>query len=129
MPETARAATGVAADGLLDHPAALVFAGFVFLVLCGLVTWQRLRCLKRTRRDRELLRELATGRDLLEAVFEATSDAILVLDENFRVVSANRTAAARFGCDVTVEPGGEHYFHTPEQLDALRAWTMARVIP
>lgn len=37
--------------------------------------------------------------------------------------------AARFGCDVTVEPGGEHYFHTPEQLDALRSWTMARVIP
>ena len=91
----------------MDHPAALVVAGVVFLVLCGLVTWQRLRCLKRTRRDRELLRELTTGRDLLEAVFEATSDAILVLDENFRVVSANRTAAARFGCDMDAFIGCE----------------------
>lgn len=36
---------------------------------------------------------------------------------------------ARFGCDVTVELGGEHYFHTPEQLDVLRTWTLERVIP
>ncbi len=94
-------------DGITDHPAALLVAGAAFLLLCGLVAWQRLRCLKRARRDRELLRELAAGRDLLAAVFEATSDAILVLDEDFRVVSANRTAAARFGCEVDAFIGRE----------------------
>ncbi len=61
--------------------------------------WRRSRRLAaETLRRREAQRELAAKRDLLEAVFEATSDAILVLDEDFRVVSANRTAAARFGC-------------------------------
>lgn len=28
----------------------------------------------------------------------------------------------RFGCDFTVMQGGEHYFHTEEQLDFLRKW-------
>ena len=31
--------------------------------------------------------------------------------------------AARFGCGLTVMEGGEHWFHTPEQLDFLRQWT------
>ncbi len=30
--------------------------------------------------------------------------------------------AARLGCDLRVVPGGEHWFHTPEQLDALSGW-------
>lgn len=30
--------------------------------------------------------------------------------------------AARFGCSVDVMAGGEHYFHTPEQLAHARIW-------
>ena len=29
----------------------------------------------------------------------------------------------RFGCGLTVLEEGEHWFHTPEQLAALEAWT------
>jgi alpha-beta hydrolase superfamily lysophospholipase len=29
----------------------------------------------------------------------------------------------RFSCKLTVMPGGEHWFHTPEQLDVLEKWT------
>lgn len=31
--------------------------------------------------------------------------------------------AGRFGCALTVMEDGEHWFHTPEQLEALRRWT------
>jgi len=31
--------------------------------------------------------------------------------------------ARRFGCGLTVLEEGEHWFHTPEQLAALEAWT------
>ena len=31
--------------------------------------------------------------------------------------------ARRFGCGLTVMEEGEHWFHTPEQLAALEAWT------
>jgi pimeloyl-ACP methyl ester carboxylesterase len=27
------------------------------------------------------------------------------------------------GCDLTIFPGGDHWFHTPRQLDTLRRWT------
>ena len=30
---------------------------------------------------------------------------------------------ARFGCELTVMERGEHWFHTPEQLEVLGAWT------
>lgn len=33
--------------------------------------------------------------------------------------------AARFHCELTVMEGGEHWFHTPEQLEVLRRWTEA----
>lgn len=29
---------------------------------------------------------------------------------------------SRFGCDLTVMQGGEHWFHTPEQLEFLKKW-------
>ena len=35
--------------------------------------------------------------------------------------------AAQYGCALTVLPGAEHWFHTPEQLEALRRWTQAAV--
>jgi alpha-beta hydrolase superfamily lysophospholipase len=31
----------------------------------------------------------------------------------------------KFGCQLTVMPGGEHWFHTPKQLDVLDKWTTA----
>jgi pimeloyl-ACP methyl ester carboxylesterase len=33
--------------------------------------------------------------------------------------------AARFGCELTVTPGGEHWFHTPEELAVLQKWEQA----
>lgn len=30
--------------------------------------------------------------------------------------------AGRFGAGLTIVPGSEHYFHTPEQIAALRGW-------
>ena len=35
--------------------------------------------------------------------------------------------AARFGCALTVYEEGEHWFHTPEQLDVLRRWTLTNL--
>ena len=29
----------------------------------------------------------------------------------------------RFHCEMTVMPNGEHWFHTPEQLEFLKQWT------
>lgn len=31
--------------------------------------------------------------------------------------------ACRFACDLTVLENGEHWFHTPEQLEVLKQWT------
>lgn len=33
-----------------------------------------------------------------------------------------RAFAQRFGCGLETVPWAEHYFHTPRELDALRAW-------
>ena len=33
---------------------------------------------------------------------------------------------ARFQCDLTVMEDGEHWFHTPQQLDVLRKWTVEK---
>lgn len=32
------------------------------------------------------------------------------------------TFVSRFGCNLTVMENGEHWFHTPEQLDVLKKW-------
>lgn len=34
---------------------------------------------------------------------------------------------ARFGCELSVLEGGGHWFHTPEQLAALRSWEAAHI--
>lgn len=34
----------------------------------------------------------------------------------------------RFGCELTVMEEGEHWFHTPEQLDFLRGWETAQML-
>lgn len=38
-----------------------------------------------------------------------------------------RTFSHRFRCGLTVMPGGEHWFHTPEQLYFLREWVSAHL--
>nr|MDD6336688.1 alpha/beta hydrolase [bacterium] len=35
--------------------------------------------------------------------------------------------AKRFGCEVKVLPGSEHYFHTPHQLAAYQTWLQAHI--
>jgi len=62
--------------------------------------WRNRRLRAETLRREEAERALRAQHDLLETVFDATSDAILVLDQDFRVLTANRTAAARFDRDV-----------------------------
>ncbi|UJX41980.1 PAS domain S-box protein [Desulfovibrio sp. JY] len=62
--------------------------------------WRNRRLRAETVRRQKAERALRAHHDLLETVFDATSDAILVLDQDFRVLTANRTAAARFGRDV-----------------------------
>lgn len=36
---------------------------------------------------------------------------------------------SRFGCELTVMEQGEHWFHTPEQLAVLNAWTEEKTAP
>ncbi|EFL50196.1 PAS/PAC sensor signal transduction histidine kinase [Solidesulfovibrio fructosivorans JJ]] len=62
--------------------------------------WRNRLLRAETVRREEAERALRAQHDLLETVFDATSDAILVLDQDFRVLTANRTAAARFDRDV-----------------------------
>ena len=35
--------------------------------------------------------------------------------------------ANRFGCELVEQKGGEHWFHTPEQLDYFRGWLKGRL--
>lgn len=45
-------------------------------------------------------------------------------------LTPRRTAeafAARFHADLTVMEDGEHWFHTPEQLEVLRRWTLSHL--
>ncbi len=60
--------------------------------------WRRLRSEVARREATE--RDLSRHRETLEAVFNATSDAILVLDEAYHVVMVNRIGAERFGLAV-----------------------------
>ncbi|WP_428562957.1 MAG: PAS domain-containing sensor histidine kinase [Solidesulfovibrio sp. DCME] len=81
----------------LSHPLSDLFAAIGLLALLALVAWRWRRSAAAVARARAVRHELAAERDLLEAVFAATSDAILVLDEDFRVLAVNETAADRFG--------------------------------
>ena len=35
--------------------------------------------------------------------------------------------AERFGCELAEQPGGEHWFHTKEQLEYFRNWLKKRL--
>ncbi len=47
--------------------------------------------------------------------------------DNVSAPDAVAAFAARFNCGLEVLQGGEHYFHTPEQLRAYRLWLRGRL--
>lgn len=47
--------------------------------------------------------------------------------DNLTPRSTAEDFAARFHADLTVMEDGEHWFHTPEQLDVLRRWTLTNL--
>ena len=47
--------------------------------------------------------------------------------DNLTPRSTAEAFAARFHADLTVMEDGEHWFHTPEQLDVLRRWTLTNL--
>jgi|GEM_PF-2527025 len=72
-------------------------AALAALFLSGL--WWRRRLGAEIARRRATEADLSSHRELLEAVFNATGDAILVLDDTFHVVMVNNTGAKRFCLD------------------------------
>ncbi|MEL7639062.1 MAG: ATP-binding protein [Solidesulfovibrio sp.] len=85
---------------LASHPVSDLLAGLLLVVALAVVLWRSRRITAEIARTRAARRELAAEHDLLETVFAATSDAILVLDEDHRVLAVNETAARRFGRSV-----------------------------
>lgn len=45
-------------------------------------------------------------------------------NDNLQSLNDIRDFASQTGADVTVMPGGEHWFHTPEQMQFLDDWIM-----
>ena len=68
--------------------------------LVVLSVWWRRRLRREVSRREATERDLSQHRETLEAVLNATNDAILVLDESYHVVMVNRTGAERFGLAV-----------------------------
>lgn len=68
--------------------------------LVVLSVWWRRRLRREVSRREATERDLSQHRETLEAVLNATNDAILVLDETYHVVMVNRTGAERFGLAV-----------------------------
>ncbi len=68
--------------------------------LVVLSVWWRRRLRREVARREATERDLSQHRETLEAVLNATNDAILVLDESYHVVMVNRTGAERFGLAV-----------------------------
>jgi PAS domain S-box-containing protein len=80
--------------------------GWAVLAVCVL-PWPGVLALRwwrrRTAREAQqaaMARELRSQRELMEAVFNATNDAIIVLDDAYNVLMTNRVGAERFGQDV-----------------------------
>ncbi|MGE4538460.1 MAG: ATP-binding protein [Desulfovibrio sp.] len=99
LPATASAGTD------LSHTTIDILFALALLAALILTLWRNRRLRAETVRREKAERALRAQHDLLETVFDATSDAILVLDHDFRVLTANRTAAARFGRDVATMRG------------------------
>jgi len=80
--------------------------GWAVLAVCVLpwpgvlaLRWWRRRA-AREAQQAAMAQELRSQRELMEAVFNATSDAIIVLDDAYHVLMTNRVGAERFGQDV-----------------------------
>ena len=107
IPETTREA--MLAQALKQPPPrqhGLPPIGWVVLAVCVLpwpgvlaLRWWRRRA-AREAQQAAMARELRSQRELMEAVFNATSDAIIVLDDAYHVLMTNRVGAERFGQDV-----------------------------
>jgi PAS domain S-box-containing protein len=77
----------------------LVLIGCALAALSLLAWW--LRRIARERQGRLAMQKALQGhQELLEAVFNATDDSIIVLDDAYRVLHCNRVGAERFGLDV-----------------------------
>ena len=80
-------------------PRASVLTGVALAVLLLSAAWWKRRLGSEVARRRATEADLTSHRELLEAVFNATNDAILVLDTSFHVIMVNSTGARRFGLD------------------------------
>ncbi|MYL83704.1 PAS domain S-box protein [Desulfovibrio aerotolerans] len=77
-------------------PRPLLWAGgLAVLLLAAGWGWQRRRV--GMSRRKALENDCIGHKDMLEAVLNATSDAVLVIDDFYRVIMVNETGAARFG--------------------------------
>ncbi len=100
----------MAAPWLRAHPSAAPadkgrllrtgLAGSALAVLCLTALWWNRRFRMEIARRQAIEADLTASRELLEAVFNATNDAILVLDDTFHVLMINRPGARRFGLDI-----------------------------
>ena len=83
----------------LHWPAAVTIACAATAVLIFSGLWWRRKLGQEVARRRATEADLSSHQELLEAVFNATADAILVLDETFHILMVNETGARRFGLD------------------------------
>ena len=84
----------------MHPPGRWLLAGVLAVLLAGALWWWRRRLGTEVARRKATERDLNHHRETLEAVLNATSDAILVLDESYHVVMVNKTGAKRFGLAV-----------------------------
>jgi PAS domain S-box-containing protein len=85
----------------LNHMSWLWLAGGgIVLLAAGAALWWGRRLRSEVARRKATEHDLSRHRETLEAVLNATNDAILVLDESYHVVMVNRTGAERFGLAV-----------------------------
>jgi PAS domain S-box-containing protein len=86
--------------GQTQWPRRWLLLGGAAAVLAGAVWWRRRRLGAEAARRQAAECDLSHHRETLEAVLNATNDAILVLDQSYHVVMVNRTGAERFGLAV-----------------------------
>ncbi len=98
---------------------ALAAAG-ALTALLGLMVWWNRRLRSEITRRQVMERDLTSHRDLLEAVFNATDDAIIVLDASFNVLMTNAIGARRFDLDVSSMIGRNLLELTEEDVAASR---------
>ena len=89
-----------ARDSQMHPPGRWLLVGGMAAILAGALWWWRRRLGAEVARRKATERDLTHHREMLEAVLNATNDAILVLDESYHVVMVNKTGAERFGLGV-----------------------------